>query len=92
MKMEQTGCSETLAFKLHTPVNHPYLLNYEDGTECYETLPFKIQTPVNHSYLLAYEDGRQIRGVRWVDFFLFPRLKSIMKGACFADVATIQDR
>jgi hypothetical protein len=23
MKMEQTECSETLAFKLHTPVNHP---------------------------------------------------------------------
>jgi hypothetical protein len=26
-----------------------------------------------------------------VDFFLFPRLKSIMKGACFADVAAIQE-
>jgi hypothetical protein len=36
--------------------------------------------------------GRQIRGVRWVDFFLFPRLKSIMKGARFADVAAIQQR
>jgi hypothetical protein len=34
---------------------------------------------------------RQIRGVQWVDFFLFPRLKSIMKGACFADVAAIQE-
>jgi hypothetical protein len=36
--------------------------------------------------------GRQIRGVRWVDFFLFPRLKSIMKGAHFADVTAIQER
>jgi hypothetical protein len=27
-----------------------------------------------------------------VDFFLFPRLKSIMKGANFADVAAIQER
>jgi hypothetical protein len=27
-----------------------------------------------------------------VDFFLFPRLKSKMKGACFADVAAIQER
>jgi hypothetical protein len=35
--------------------------------------------------------GRQIRGVQWVDFFLFPRLKSIMKGARFADVAAIQE-
>jgi hypothetical protein len=35
---------------------------------------------------------RQIRGVRWVDFFLFPRLRSIMKGARFADVAVIQER
>jgi hypothetical protein len=35
--------------------------------------------------------GRQIRGVRWVDFFLFPHLKSIMRGARFADVAAIQE-
>jgi hypothetical protein len=27
-----------------------------------------------------------------VDFFLFPRLKSIVKGARFADVAAIQER
>jgi hypothetical protein len=27
-----------------------------------------------------------------VDFFLFPCLKSITKGACFADVAAIQER
>jgi hypothetical protein len=27
-----------------------------------------------------------------VDFFLFPQLKSIMKGAHFADVAAIQER
>jgi hypothetical protein len=27
-----------------------------------------------------------------VGFFLFPRLKIIMKGACFADVAAIQER
>jgi hypothetical protein len=27
-----------------------------------------------------------------MDFFLLPRLKSIMKGARFADVATIQQR
>jgi hypothetical protein len=26
-----------------------------------------------------------------VDFFLFPRLKSIIKGVCFADVAAIQE-
>jgi hypothetical protein len=26
-----------------------------------------------------------------VDFFLFPRMKSIMKGARFADVAVIQE-
>jgi hypothetical protein len=33
-----------------------------------------------------------IRGVRWVDYFLFPRLKSIMKRARFADVAATQER
>jgi hypothetical protein len=42
--------------------------------------------------LTLFACGRQIRGVRWVDFFLFPRLKSIMKGARFADVAAIQER
>jgi hypothetical protein len=42
--------------------------------------------------LVILARGRQIRGVRWVDFFLFPRLKSIMKGARFEDVAAIQER
>jgi hypothetical protein len=27
-----------------------------------------------------------------MEFFIFPRLKSIMKSACFADVAAIQER
>jgi hypothetical protein len=35
--------------------------------------------------------GRQVRAVRRLDFFLFPRLKSIMKGARFADVAAMQE-
>jgi hypothetical protein len=35
---------------------------------------------------------RQIRGVWWVDFFLCSRLKSIMKGPRFADMAAIQER
>jgi hypothetical protein len=34
----------------------------------------------------------QIRGVWWVDFFLFTRLKSFKKGASFADMAVIQKR
>jgi hypothetical protein len=33
-----------------------------------------------------------IRQLAPADFFLFPRLKSIMKGAYFADVAAIQER
>jgi hypothetical protein len=41
---------------------------------------------------VLHNTQRQIRGVRWVDFFLFPRLKSIMKGARFADLAAIQER
>jgi hypothetical protein len=42
-------------------------------------------------------DVTKIRGVSKVrqlapaDFFLFPRLKSMMKGARFADVAAIQE-
>jgi hypothetical protein len=39
----------------------------------------------------TYACGRLIKGVRWVDLFLFPRLKSIMKGASFADVAAIKN-
>jgi hypothetical protein len=35
---------------------------------------------------------RKVREVWWVNFFLFPRLKSIMKRARFADVVAIQER
>jgi hypothetical protein len=48
----------------------------------------------NKLTLLAFKiiaHRHQIREVRWVDLFLFPRLKRIMKGARFADVAAIQE-
>jgi hypothetical protein len=47
-----------------------------------------------HKMFSTKVDARrcQIRGVQWVDFFLFPRLKGIKKGARFADVAAIQER
>jgi hypothetical protein len=35
---------------------------------------------------------RKIRGVRWGEFFLFPHLKSIMKGPRFADMVAIKER
>jgi hypothetical protein len=41
--------------------------------------------------LTLLDCGRQIREVQWVDFFLFPRLKSIMKGTRFADMVAIQE-
>jgi hypothetical protein len=53
-------------------------------------LAFKISPPTVLSCSGACT--HQIRGVRWVDFFLFPRLKSIMKGVRFADVAAIKER
>jgi len=43
MKMEQTECPETSAYKRYLPV-------YEDGTECSETSAYK-------RYLPVYEDG-----------------------------------
>jgi hypothetical protein len=61
MKMEQTECSETLAFKLHTPGDHP-----EEGirhSEQGESLKARIihlygeETARNTSYLLTYKDG-----------------------------------
>jgi hypothetical protein len=42
--------------------------------------------------MLFRREHRQKSTHRTVDVFLFPRLKSIMKGARFADVAAIQDR
>jgi hypothetical protein len=45
-----------------------------------------------HSHTQEDVCRRQIRGVLWVDFYLFPRLKNIIKGARFADVAAIQER
>jgi hypothetical protein len=59
MKIEQTECSETSAYKIQTPGNYLiYPLVYEDGTECSETSAYKIQTPGNYLiYLLVYEDG-----------------------------------
>jgi hypothetical protein len=57
MKMEQTECSETSAYKIQTPGNYPeenihsyssYLPAYEDVTECSETSAYKIQTPGNY--------------------------------------------
>jgi hypothetical protein len=35
--------------------------------------------------------GARSGEVRWLDLFLFPRLKNITKGARFADVAAIQE-
>jgi hypothetical protein len=54
--------------------------NKTEGTKKLTLLAFKI-----------IARGRHIKGVRWVDFFLLLRLKSIMKGARFADVAAIQE-
>jgi hypothetical protein len=42
-----------------------------------------------HGFYSKYEVRR--RQLVPTDFFLFPRLKSIMKGARFADVAAIQE-
>jgi hypothetical protein len=51
-----------------------------------------MRKSVGSRKIIMSDDRRQIRGVRWVDFYLFHRLKSIMKGASFADVAAIQER
>jgi hypothetical protein len=50
MKMEQTECSETLAFKVQTPVNlfHTYPPVKMEQTQCSQTLAFKLQMLVNH--------------------------------------------
>jgi hypothetical protein len=49
MKMEQTQCSETLAFKLQTLVNHPeesiqhLCVNYQStGKHCLQTVMLQV--------------------------------------------------
>jgi hypothetical protein len=61
MKMEQTQCSETLAFKLQTPVNHPEeRIRHSKHGESFKSRIIHLyveETARNASYLLAYEDG-----------------------------------
>jgi hypothetical protein len=45
MKMEQTGCSETSAYKIQTPEIRPMEM---EQTGCSETSAYKIQTPGNY--------------------------------------------
>jgi hypothetical protein len=60
------------------------------GHPVYENYWF-INNSTDHKAMLWAARRRQIRGVRCVDFFLFPFLKSIMKGARFAYVAAIKE-
>jgi hypothetical protein len=75
--MEQTECSETLAFQLQTPVNHS--LAYEDGTDCSEALAFKLQTPVNHpgEIIQHSEHGESLKS-RTTVRVLLPDFRSVI--------------
>jgi hypothetical protein len=42
MKMEQTQCSETLVFKLHTPVNHPEESVKTERLNVWANLPYAL--------------------------------------------------
>jgi hypothetical protein len=53
----------------------------------HDALQMGKQKEVHHTPLQAPDQGSMVR-----DFLVFPRLKSIMKGAHFADVAAIQER
>jgi hypothetical protein len=54
MKMEQTECSETLAFKLQTPVNHPeQIIRYSEQDE---SLKSRIRNTCYRSSWLPYSD------------------------------------
>jgi len=46
MKMEQTECSLTLAYKIQMPGNYPPMKM--EQTECSLTLAYKIQIPGNY--------------------------------------------
>jgi hypothetical protein len=72
--------------------------NKTDVTNKLTLLTFKINAILHNTLLATFiklletvskDLFSQIRGVPWTYFFLFPRLKSIMKGASFADVAAI---
>jgi hypothetical protein len=58
-------CSETLAFKQQMPVNHTYLLAYENGTD---VVPKRWHLNYRHqwiTYLLAYEGLTDMVPKRW---------------------------
>jgi hypothetical protein len=65
-----------------------------DDTNKLTLLAFKIIANLHNTMLATYSPIWRLQVPYQgsiVDFFLFPHLKSIMKGACFADVAVIQE-
>jgi hypothetical protein len=68
--------------------------NKTEETNKLNLLAFKI-IAILHNSLLATSLIWRLRAPdqgSTVDFFLFPRLKSIKKGACFTNVVAIQER
>ena len=62
MKMEQTECSETSAYKIQTPGNYPEVFVRVKVWLEPNFYPYKysnIHKPSHSSYLPAYEDGKE---------------------------------
>jgi hypothetical protein len=72
------------------PSQHTVVNVHKASGNCQQRLLSEsIAEPLSHVLGLRPQAPDQ---VSTVDFFLFPRLKSIMKGAGFADLAAIQER
>jgi hypothetical protein len=68
--------------------------NKTEDTNKLTLLAFKIVAILHNTLLAAYIKQNEVRRRQLApaDFFLFPRLKTIMRGARFADVVAIQER
>jgi hypothetical protein len=75
--------------------SHPHIPPPEDPSQYYPPIYAWVSLVVSFPQFTVLPSSgarrRQIRGVWWVVFFLFPRLNRIMKGARFADVAAIRE-
>jgi len=60
MKMEQTECSETLAYKIQMPGNYPEeSIQHSEHSKSLKSRYSNILKPNHSSYLSAYDDGRE---------------------------------
>jgi hypothetical protein len=90
-KTEDTNKLNLYAFKIIAILNNTLLVTFIKPLETVSKGLFRNRLQNRCRIPLIWRLRAPDQGST-VDFFLFPRLKRIMKGARFADVAAIQQR